>query len=102
MGAIEDLYEALSDFAEKANLPNEIANLRARLEQLDEEHAQELGQLEQEITDLQGLVRHQQQRIEEYERKSPESPQIPDEKSKPTAASERVDKDDLPLDAQGW
>ena len=71
MGAIKTFTRLLSDFAEKANLPNEIANLKARLEQLDEEHAQELGRLKQEIKDLQGLVRHQQEKIERYERKSP-------------------------------
>ncbi len=39
----KDVYELLADFANKANLPDEIAKLKASLEQLDEEHAQQLG-----------------------------------------------------------
>jgi len=102
VGAFEDVYELLSDFANKANLPNEIAKLKASLEQLDEEHAQQVGQLKQEIKTLQAVIRHQQEKIEQYERQFSGSPPTPAEKSKPAAASERVDKDDLPLDAQGW
>ncbi|HEY5704064.1 MAG TPA: hypothetical protein VIS96_00655 [Terrimicrobiaceae bacterium] len=83
MRAITEVYEILSDLATKADLPNEIAELRAKIEELGAEHAREVEQLELKIKELEGTV-------------------LPGEPAKPVAANERVEKDDLPLDAQGW
>jgi rubrerythrin len=89
MGALRDIYEIVYDLAKKANLPTEVAKLRGKLEQLEEEHAREVQQLKQRIKSLEEIVQ--------------QSPQpLSSEKSKPVTPSERVDKDDLPLDAQGW
>jgi hypothetical protein len=46
-------------------------------------------QLKQQIKGLEAIIQQA-------------SPLLPSEKSKPVAENERVDKDDLPLDAQGW
>jgi hypothetical protein len=45
VGALKDVYEIVSDLAKKANLATEVAELRGKLEQLEEEHAQEVQQL---------------------------------------------------------
>ena len=49
MGALRDVYEVVFDLAIKANLPTEIAKLRGKLEQLEQEHAKEVQQLKQQI-----------------------------------------------------
>ena len=85
MGALKDVYEV----AKKANLPTEVARLRGKLEQLEQEHAQEVQRLKKLIKGLEALVKQL-------------SPPISSEKAPPVAPGERVDKDDLPLDAQGW
>lgn len=87
MGALKDVYEIVFDLAIKANLPTEVAKLRGKLEQLEEEHAREVQRLKKQIKGLEAMVQ-----------KAP----LSSKKTKPVAPSERVDKDDLSLDAQGW
>ena len=89
MGALKDVYEVVFDLAIKANHPTEVAKLRGKLEQLEKEHEREVQQLEQQIKKLETIVQQS-------------SPPLSSEKSKPDTASERIAKDDLPLDAQGW
>ena len=89
MGALKDVYEVVFDLAIKANLPTEIATLRGKLEQLEEEHEREVQQLKEQIKGLEAIVQQS-------------SPPPSSEKPEPVPASERIDKDDLSLDAQGW
>ena len=89
MGALKDVYEIVFDLAIKANLPTEVAKLRGKLEQLEEEHAREVQRLKKQIKELEAMVQKA-------------SPPLSSKKTKPVGHSERVDKDDLSLDAQGW
>jgi hypothetical protein len=89
MAALKDVYEIVFDITKKANLPTEVAKLRGKLEQLEEEQVRQIEQLNQKIKGLEEIV------------KGP-SPPLSSEKTRPVAANERVDKDDLSLDAQGW
>jgi hypothetical protein len=41
VGALKDVYEVVFDLAIKVNLPTEVAKLRGKLEQLEQEHVQE-------------------------------------------------------------
>jgi hypothetical protein len=86
--ASKELYEIVFDLATKANLPIEVAKLRGKLEQLEQEHAREIKQLEEKIKGLEAIVKQT-------------SPPPSSERTKPAAADERMDKDDLSLDAQG-
>ncbi|MGC2578619.1 MAG: hypothetical protein WA376_13690, partial [Terrimicrobiaceae bacterium] len=45
MGALKDVYEVVFDLAKKANLPTEVARLRGKIEQLEQEHAREVQRL---------------------------------------------------------
>ena len=90
MAALKDVYEIVFDIAKKANLPTEVAKLRCKLEQLEEEHVRrQIEQLKQKIKGLEEIVKGS-------------SPTLSSEKTRPVTANERVDKDDLSLDAQGW
>ncbi len=66
----------------------EVAKLRRKLEQLDEEHEREVQHLKQQIKELKAIVQQTSPRL------SSEKPAEP--------ASERIDKGDLSLDEQGW
>jgi len=88
MGALKDVYEVVSDLAIKANLPTEVAKLRSKLEQCEEEHEREVQHLKQQIKELKAMVQ-------------PASPPLSSEKPA-EPASQRIDKDDLSLDEQGW
>ena len=89
MGALKDVYEIVFDLAIKANLPTEVARLRGKLEQLEEEHTREVQRLKKQIRGLEAMVQEA-------------SPPLSGKKTTPVAPGERVDKDDLSLDAQGW
>jgi hypothetical protein len=73
---------------DKGQFPIEVAKLRGKLEQLEQEHAREIKQLEEKIKGLEAIVKQT-------------SPPPSSERTKPAAADERMDKDDLSLDAQG-
>jgi hypothetical protein len=45
------------DIAEKANLPIEVAKLRGKLDQLEEEHIRQIEQLKQKIKGLEEIVK---------------------------------------------
>jgi rubrerythrin len=89
VGALKNVYEIVFDIAKKANLPTEVAKLRGKLEQPEEEHARQVQQLKQKIKGLEAIVKQS-------------SPPRSSKKTRPVAANERIDKDDLPLDSQGW
>ncbi len=81
MGALKDVYEVVFDLAIKANLPTEVARLRGKLEQLEQEHAREVQRLKNGSRALRSSLKL--------------SPPISSEKAPPVAPGERIDKDDL-------
>jgi hypothetical protein len=88
MGALKDVYEGVFDLAITANLPTEGAKLRRKLEQLEQEHEREVQHLKQQIKDLKAIVQLAPPRLSSAKPAEP--------------ASERIDKGNLSLDAQGW
>jgi hypothetical protein len=66
-----------------------VAKLRGKLEQLEEEHVREVQQLKEQIKGLKRIIQQA-------------STPLLSEKAKPVVASERIDKDNLSLDAPGW
>ena len=82
MGALKDVYEVVFDLAIKANLPTEVAKLRGKLEQLEQEHVREVQQLKEQINGLKKIIQQS-------------STPLLSEKTEPAVASERIDKDNV-------
>ena len=89
VATIQEIYKILRDLSLSDNSSNDVAELRGKIEQLEREHAQEVEQLEEEISELQRIVQQ-------------DPPQPSGEKSSQAAPKERVEPDDLPLDSKGW
>jgi hypothetical protein len=89
VATIQEIYKILRDLSVSDNSSNDLAELKGKIEQLEREHAQEVEQLEEEISDLQRIVQQ-------------DPPQRSGEKSSQAASKERVEPDDLPLDSKGW